>query len=704
MQGVEFIHDCFSQFEKKLDAETLRKPFIKEIFTEMRSHLKSIKNTNSFMTMEINRFIDFTKASKGLHLQPKIDTIDLLETLALPLNCMKNIQDRVTISLLPIQPVIYNFILTDKHWLQENILCLLSNAVKYSTAGTVTIKVSLQKIKKSELFKSSDEYLEFEMDSNNNKDDDDDFGISTLPQQLDRGRLSSTLTTSAPTRGKGNNKNMPIVTPTAATAPTATITRNGILLQNRSDRIVGPSPPLTTPLEIFETEENSLFTTQENNQNNSNSRCEEFLLFEIEDTGIGMSEEAMQSLFSPFSQAQRLAGGTGLGLYSLSKRIDAVGGYYGVKKRKDGKEGSLFWFSIPYRPDRTVTDLSRYSKGNNRMKRFGGNGSSPCHHHHHHHLPQHSNHSHHQPASAATTGSRKRGNSKDDGSTSFCSRNTPSYCSSSHNSGGSSAVIAADDQLSEVLQQSLESKRKHSLIRKRVLNILLVEDSPTIAKMTTLMLKKMGHKVSVAENGHVGLQMMIAAQEQYLEKLQQQEREIDSRLQPPMTISETTTANNFRPQHSSPDPLQVPIDRTESNTSHLASGRVLPGVGAIAGVRGTGDRTNSLASSSTTAITCSLFDLVLIDFQMPVMDGFEATRRYREYEAKQVSKGFSIRRQLIVGLSATLDQDILNEGLTIGLDDYLIKPMSAQSFLLKLKLLSQHHNKSSASSTVRSHD
>ena len=31
---------------------------------------------------------------------------------------------------------------TDKHWLKENILCLLSNAVKYSDRGTVTVTVS----------------------------------------------------------------------------------------------------------------------------------------------------------------------------------------------------------------------------------------------------------------------------------------------------------------------------------------------------------------------------------------------------------------------------------------------------------------------------------------------------------------------------------------------------------------------------------
>ena len=72
---------------------------------------------------------------------------------------------------------------------------------------------------------------------------------------------------------------------------------------------------------------------------------------EIEDSGIGISEDMMSNLFNPFKQAQRLAGGTGLGLYSLAKRIEALGGDYGVNRRSDGQSGSLFWFTIPYRPD-----------------------------------------------------------------------------------------------------------------------------------------------------------------------------------------------------------------------------------------------------------------------------------------------------------------------------------------------------------------
>lgn len=48
----------------------------------------------------------------------------------------------------------------------------------------------------------------------------------------------------------------------------------------------------------------------------------------------GISPEAMQTLFSPFKQTQRLTGGTGLGLYSLAKRIEALHGMYGVRGRR----------------------------------------------------------------------------------------------------------------------------------------------------------------------------------------------------------------------------------------------------------------------------------------------------------------------------------------------------------------------------------
>ena len=107
--------------------------------TAIRGCIKGLKNTNSFMLMMINRCIDYTKINKGLKLMPRRETINLVEVIKMPLECMKNIQEKIGIVLNPIPSDVCSHIIADKQWLQENLLCLLSNAVKYSSGGMVDI-------------------------------------------------------------------------------------------------------------------------------------------------------------------------------------------------------------------------------------------------------------------------------------------------------------------------------------------------------------------------------------------------------------------------------------------------------------------------------------------------------------------------------------------------------------------------------------
>lgn len=76
----------------------------------------------------------------------------------------------------------------------------------------------------------------------------------------------------------------------------------------------------------------------------------QFLRFEVKDTGPGVPEDKKDTLFQPFAQLQRGAGGTGLGLYSVKQKITILGGTVGVYPNPEG-QGSVFFFTIPYHPD-----------------------------------------------------------------------------------------------------------------------------------------------------------------------------------------------------------------------------------------------------------------------------------------------------------------------------------------------------------------
>ncbi len=82
------------------------------------------------------------------------------------------------------------------------------------------------------------------------------------------------------------------------------------------------------------------------------------LTFFVTDTGIGMSVEDMDKIFSSFSQADgsitRKYGGTGLGLYVCKQIVELMGGHIEVDSEK-GK-GSTFTFNINMKCDEKSND------------------------------------------------------------------------------------------------------------------------------------------------------------------------------------------------------------------------------------------------------------------------------------------------------------------------------------------------------------
>jgi signal transduction histidine kinase/AmiR/NasT family two-component response regulator len=69
------------------------------------------------------------------------------------------------------------------------------------------------------------------------------------------------------------------------------------------------------------------------------------------------------------------------------------------------------------------------------------------------------------------------------------------------------------------------------------------------------------------------------------------------------------------------------------------------------------------------------FDLILMDIQMPVMDGVAATRTIREAEAQTLGKDGARRRIPIIALSANAMTHQVKEYLGVGMDMHVAKPI-----------------------------
>ena len=70
------------------------------------------------------------------------------------------------------------------------------------------------------------------------------------------------------------------------------------------------------------------------------------------------------------------------------------------------------------------------------------------------------------------------------------------------------------------------------------------------------------------------------------------------------------------------------------------------------------------------AFTAGRFDIVLMDIQMPVMDGLQATMAIREFERNEGRP-----RTPVLALTAYAAQEDQERCLQAGMDDYLAKPV-----------------------------
>lgn len=663
LSGVEFISQIVVDWDEslsdpsKVPTDKTGVDYVADNLAAIHGCLESIRNTNSFMIMTINRCIDYTKASKGLKLIPKLETIDLQETVDLPIKVMRDFKSHLAINLLPIASDICSHVISDRQWLQENLLCLMSNAVKYSSKGIVEICVTMVTLPiKKEI-----------------------IVVETKPSSSKKKKISFTKVKVLPAGSASEPSSVHSENVLSLTPSEVSREENSLKMRKLSNFVFNHDYSTMGRSRVFSEKmladveghgstrgggggggsAGEAYEIVEEGWDGEEEECGEeglFLRIEVQDTGIGLSEEAMANLFHPFKQAQRLAGGTGLGLFSLAKRIEALNGHYGVGNRRDRQPGSLFWFAIPYRPDQTFAHSVTQSKHPKSLARelsnktFGHARAGP------------SNKTGTGPMDALIDLENLPPSLGQLGGKAHSNNSLPSDPSGGPASGRPSSAYS----------ETVSGEHTASSVTKpagQKLNILLVDDSLSILKMTTMMLKRSGHKVEQADNGAEGLDAIM-----------QGYARITARLG----------------LHTSDCP----------------------------------------------------FDVVLMDLQMPVMDGFESVRRLRaaerdqhatmladlesneltrgeDYEKNNIhavtefSPGKKLARkamglpveddshksmvstasasnhlprkhQFVIGVSANSDHGTMVEAMKAGFDAFIGKPFSIDSFY---EVLLSHQNK-----------
>jgi two-component system OmpR family response regulator len=81
--------------------------------------------------------------------------------------------------------------------------------------------------------------------------------------------------------------------------------------------------------------------------------------------------------------------------------------------------------------------------------------------------------------------------------------------------------------------------------------------------------------------------------------------------------------------------------------------------------------------SALTALRSYTPDIMIIDINMPLMDGFELVERLRK-------NGNGVP---VLMLSARADRIDVTRGLTLGADDYVVKPFGLEELVLRLKAI-----------------
>jgi CheY-like chemotaxis protein len=111
----------------------------------------------------------------------------------------------------------------------------------------------------------------------------------------------------------------------------------------------------------------------------------------------------------------------------------------------------------------------------------------------------------------------------------------------------------------------------------------------------------------------------------------------------------------------------------DNKVNQMVASRMLTGMGLTVDLAENGEK-------ALAALARNRYDLVLMDCQMPVLDGYEATRAFRSQEPQ------GAKRLPIIAMTAHAMEGDRRKCLEAGMDDYLAKPVKKE---LLRKLLGQ---------------
>lgn len=375
------------------------------------------------------------------------------------------------------------------------------------------------------------------------------------------------------------------------------------------------------------------------------------LLVRVCDTGIGMSEDACEKVFAEFEQADtsttRRYGGTGLGLTISSRLVEMMGGTIGV--RSTPNQGSEFFFTV------NVSIGDEFE-----LKRM--------------------------PVVVGGT----RVLVVDDNET-----NRLILKEMLHSWGMLPATCSAPEPALALLREQSEKGTPFQL----VLSDVQMPDTDGFM---------MAEQIRNAEEAIRDIPIIMLTSATRVGDVKDRERlKIASCIMKPVTQSELfnciidvmgLSATNSIARQKTPS-KSWPVTIKKKLNVLLAEDNKVNQRLAVSTLEKQGHHVD-VANNGKEAVTMvanGTYDLVLMDVQMPIMDGLDATRAIR---AKEQETG---GHQLIVAMTAHAMKGDRELCLESGMDDYLSKPIRINAFMAKIKSLTEP-NDDSVGSNVEASD